>query len=137
MTKQSNRRASLKPQSTSPWEWAVGGLGAVLVSAALGYLIFLSFAREETLPLIAIEPVLPAQQIGDAYLVRFEASNQSSSTVAGLRIKGELRTGESVETSLAIFDYLPAFSKRIGGMFFRQDPGHGTLKIHATSYRDP
>lgn len=137
MPKRSTERAALKPQSASPWEWAVGGLGAVLVIGALGYLMVLSLAREETLPLISIEPLLPVQQIGDAYLVRFEASNQSSSTVAGLRIRGELRTGDSVETSLANFDYLPAFSKRVGGMFFRRDPGRGTLKIYATSYRDP
>jgi uncharacterized protein (TIGR02588 family) len=136
MAKRVNR-AALKPQSTSPSEWVIGGVGAILVLGAIAYLTFLSIMPKQALPTVSVEVDVPAQQNGETYLVRFAARNLSSSTLAAVRIRGELRTGDRVETSHVNFDYLPAFSARHGGLFFRQDPNRGELQIYATSYREP
>ena len=131
------KRAVLKPQSSSPSEWVIGGVGAALVLGAIAYLAFLSITREQASPTISVEARLPAQQAGETYLVRFAARNLSSSTLAAVRIRGELRTGNRVETTHVTFDYLPAFSTRLGGLFFRDDPARGELQIYAASYREP
>ena len=98
MAKRVNR-AALKPQSTSPSEWAIGGVGAVLVVGAIAYFTFLSIMPDQALPTVSVEARFPAQRTGEAYLVRFAARNLSSSTLAAVRIRGELRTGDRLETS--------------------------------------
>jgi uncharacterized protein (TIGR02588 family) len=132
-----DKQAGLKPKSTSPSEWAIGGVGAVLVVAAIAYFTFLSILPDQALPGVSVEARFPAQRAGDGYLVRFAAHNLSSSTLAAVRIRGELRTGDQLETNHVSFDFLPAFSTRLGGLFFREDPDRGELKIFATSYREP
>jgi uncharacterized protein (TIGR02588 family) len=89
------------------------------------------------IPAVTVEHV-GTEAIPTGYVVRFRAVNASSATAAALRIAGELREGERlVEAGEALLDYLPGYSERHGGMFFRQDPKRYNLVLYPVSYAEP
>lgn len=122
---------------TSAWEWAVAALGAALVAGAIGYLVHHAVTVGEAVPEIAVEHTGTRPTQG-GYIVRFLARNRGGATAASLRIEGELLQGSSVvETGEATLDYLPPFSERRGGLFFREDPGRHELRLVPKGYADP
>ena len=137
MSKRPKHSRSIRPQSTSAWEWAIAIVGALLVVSTVGYLIYFEASTSSRPPQVTIDrPVITRS--GDKHLVSFIARNQSSATAAGLQIRGELRQdGRVVESSELSFDYLPGFSERQGYFYFEQDPSVGELDVYPLSYVEP
>jgi uncharacterized protein (TIGR02588 family) len=118
-------------------EWVVAAIGAVLVAATIGYLVWLALSRDEAPPdvRVAATGVVALQ---DGWLVKFRATNAGAAAAAELLIEGELvGEGGPVETSEATIDYLPPRSEREGGLFFSRDPRRHELHLRAKGYVDP
>ena len=118
-------------------EWIVGGLGAVLVSGAIAFLVYHALTRDRTPPDVSVvaERVL---ELENGYLVQFRALNRGGSAAAQLMIEGEVAGPDgSTEVSEAVLDYVPARSGREGGLWFSGDPRAGQLTLRAKGYADP
>lgn len=121
---------------TSPLEWVVAGVSALVVLGTAGFLV-----REATGP--SSPPLITVQvdtvvRAGQGWLVEFQARNSGHSTAAGLVIEGELTSDTgAVEKSEMIIDYVPARGKRQGGLFFSHDPRQNRLDIRPKGYERP
>ena len=132
-----SKKRALDPKSTTIVEWIAAGLGALMLTGAISYLLYTAAVSSATEPDVAI--VVGATSPGQGgYAVAFKAQNRSSFSAAKVRIRGELRSsGELVETAETELDYLPAFSSRSAGLYFRHDPREGRLELFPVSYTDP
>lgn len=118
-------------------EWFVGALGAVLVAAVIGYLVYQALGRDQTPPEVRVvaERVL---ELRNGWLVQFRAINDGGQAAAQLQVEGELAGPEGViETGEAMIDYLPPRSAREGGLFFSRDPRAFELQLRAKGYARP
>jgi uncharacterized protein (TIGR02588 family) len=126
-----------KQPSTSRWEWVAAGLGLIIVGAIIGYLIYFGMSEHGKVPVIEVQ-VIEIHPTPAGYVVRFNTLNRGGVTAAGLRIRGELRRGETVlEETETELDYVPPHSERKASLIFQADPGSGTLRITPTGYTDP
>ncbi len=119
------------------WEWIVAFVGLTLVVTSIGFMLYRAIKGNSSPPQIAVsvDSVLPAD---DGFLVTFRVVNLGELTAAGLSVEGELRSStESVETSMAILNYVPSRSERRGGLFFTNDPQKYELKLRAKGYERP
>lgn len=131
------RQKNDAPERTSPLEWAVALLGAVLVFGTIGYLVYYGISHPETPPNVTVthssSSVLPG-----GYLIEFTAENDGNTTAADLLITGTLFDGErTVEESEATLDYLPQQAKRKGGLIFQENPAEFDLRLEASGYATP
>lgn len=119
------------------WEWAMAGVGMVLLLASLGYFSYLAVVREADIPAPAIE-VTSVEEQGGRFLVRLRVSNRGRSTAAEVKVTGSLtRDGQVVEESETQFQYLPGESSRDGGLFFSRNPREFQLELLPRSYQKP
>lgn len=120
----------------SKWEWVAGAIGLLLVLASVGYMI--RAALESPTPPRVVVAVDSVSTRGGTYLVHFTARNEGRTTAAQVTVEGELRTGsgEPVRSSTTL-DFVPAASRRSGGLYFREDPRGGQLVVRALGYGDP
>lgn len=118
----------------SPLEWAVAGLGLVLVVGAVGFTLFETTASDAP-PDVQLH-ILDVTASSGGYLVRIEARNAGSEAAAELGVEGSAQIGGTVETSDTTFDFLPPDSVREGGLFFSGDP-RGSLTLRVLGYREP
>lgn len=122
---------------TSPVEWAVAALGALLVLGAAGSLLYEALAGPATPPAVAVE-VRAIQPVGSGYLVEFEAFNHGGETAAQVTVEGTLsHDGSEVEASTTMLDFIPPEAHRRGGLFFTEDPRAFELALRATGYASP
>jgi uncharacterized protein (TIGR02588 family) len=127
------------PQEKSPslLEWLFAAIGVLVVTSALGFLIYRGATKRDTPPAIKIE-VESVTQTGGTYLVSFRVFNSGDTTAADLTIEGELKNGEKPEeTSDVTMTYVPAQSVRRGGLFFTKNPSDFQLNIRAKGYEQP
>jgi uncharacterized protein (TIGR02588 family) len=118
-------------------EWIAGTLGAVIVSAAIAFLIYEGVAGDQSPPDITVE-IKDVAAVRDGYRVRFEATNQGGEAAAQVVIEGVIAKGEEdLETSETTLGYVPARSERGGGLFFSKDPRSAELRVRARGYEDP
>jgi uncharacterized protein (TIGR02588 family) len=108
--------------------------GLIIVLAVLGVLGYEASTREDAPPEIILQKT-DVKALGEGYWVKVEATNKGSSATASLMIEGEVGDGEAKEVSTVTFDYVPAHSKREGGLFFTRDPAH--VKLRALGYQNP
>ena len=125
------------PSGTSQVEWAVAGIGAAVVAATIGAMLYYGFSESGQHPVITFTTA-GIEKVGDQYLVNFIARNDGDATAAALNVVGTLMDGEAVlEESEATFDYLPGNSQRSGGLFFLRDPAGHELRISSIGYARP
>lgn len=118
-------------------EWIVAGIGFILVSAAVGYLLYLEFTRGSEPPHLVIEAE-SVFALQDGYAVRFVVTNLGDRTAEGVFIEGELtKDGRAVEVSQVEIDYAPAHSKRRGTLLFTRDPSGFTLQLRSLGFEEP
>jgi uncharacterized protein (TIGR02588 family) len=133
MTARTRQRRSEIP----PWEWAIAGVGLVILLSMLAYLISRARGGHTSPPSIVITTDSVTRSAG-GFLVSFSASNRGGRTAAAVQIEGTLASPDSViEQSMATLDYLPARSHRTGGLFFTVDPRQHRLSLRATGFATP
>jgi uncharacterized protein (TIGR02588 family) len=131
------RARKTKPSDIPLLEWAVGALGALIVAAVIGFLLYQGFAGDASPPEIHVE-VKRIAPVRDGFRVEFEARNAGGEAAAQVTIEGVLsRPGAEPQRSAVTLGYLPAHSERGGGLFFNTDPRTGELSVRARSYEDP
>jgi uncharacterized protein (TIGR02588 family) len=124
-------------QGTSAIEWLAAGIGGLMFSVMIAYMVIAGLDETDGVPSIEIEAAAPVRQ-GRVFIVRFDARNVGSQTASGLVVKATLSRGETeIETAEATIDYLPTGSTRSGGFFFQHDPKDYVLDVIPVSYADP
>ena len=127
-----------RPPATSPLEWLVAGLGALLALALLGFIgsEALSGANQGPAMLaVRAERIVPTP---GGFVAELEVRNRSDSTAAAVQIEGMLKQGdEVVETSRATIDYVPGRGRQQAGLLFTRDPAALRLEVRATGYQVP
>lgn len=122
---------------TSPWEWAVGVLGALLVGGTIAFMLWETVALDQTPPDIVIQ-VDSVTQTRAGWLVEFRARNLGTTTAAQVNVEGELRADTGVvETSDATIDFVPGRSFRRAGLLFSEDPRRHRMEIRTKGYDLP
>ncbi|MBC7898660.1 MAG: hypothetical protein H7070_01285 [Saprospiraceae bacterium] len=124
-------------EQTPVWEWIIAAFGLILVTGAVGTMVYRAAAENPTPPNLSfsIDSIEPT---ANGYLVKFTVKNTGNRTAAGLNIEGVLKNGEDdAETSSATLTYAPANSVRQGGLFFTKDPNQFNLQIRALGYEQP
>lgn len=118
-------------------EWAAASVGGGLLLAAVGYLVWNAALSADAPPDVAAA-VLRVDRLNDGWRALVRADNHGGTTAAEVAVEAELsRPGQPPERATITFDYIPADSQRTGGVFFRNDPGGGTVTVRAIGYRDP
>jgi len=118
-------------------EWAAACTGGLLLAAAVGYLTW-NAARFADSPPDLSASVVRVDRLTGGWRALVRATNQGGTSAAEVSVEAELsRPGQPPERVTVTFDYIPADSERTGGVFFRTDPGGGTLTVRAIGYRDP
>jgi len=126
-----------KPGEIPMLEWIVGGIGAVIVAAAIGVLLYEGAAGDHSPPDITVE-IKEVSAVRDGYRVRFEATNEGGEAAAQVVIEGVIAKGDTIlETSETTLAHLPARAERGGGLFFATDPRAAELRVRARGYEDP
>lgn len=122
---------------TSPWEWLIASISALLVATTIGYLVYDSLKQGTTPPLIEIRADSTIVVDG-TYIVELQLRNSGRTTAERLTIEGTLLHGDSaVQTSTVTLDYLPARSERRAALIFSHDPGLYRLRLRPTGYTHP
>lgn len=122
-----------KPKPKPPLlEWIASAAGLVLILAVTAVIARDAFNGSAGMaPNIQVF-VRDQQQVGQRWVVRFEAQNMSPVTAAQVTIEG---TSSDGEVSTAVIDYIPGRSVRGGGLIFSRDPNGARLR--ALGYQDP
>jgi uncharacterized protein (TIGR02588 family) len=136
--KNSQRKNGQEKEPPSLLEWIFAAVGLLVITSAVGFLIYRGATKGNAPPAIKIE-VESVSQSGENYLVSFRALNSGDTTVAELTIEGELKNGAGtgIETSDIKMTYLPAQSMRRGGLFFTRNPNEYQLQIRAKGFEQP
>lgn len=118
-------------------ELLVALLGLLLVLGTIGFMIYKAVWAVESPPdiVITIDSINP---VTDGYLVNIKTLNNGGTTAQGLTIEAELSSNnQAVETSEITIEYLPSYSERKGGIFFKNNPGDFELKVRPKGYEQP
>lgn len=135
--KEESKNEKSKEEKPSSLEWIVAAVGILLVSGAIGFLIYRGATKGDLPPKLKIE-VLSIVKADENYVVKFRVINAGEITAAGLTIEGELKNGEkSEETSDVTMTYIPSQSTRRGGLIFTKNPNEYQLQIRAKGYEQP
>ena len=118
-------------------EWAVFGVGLVLVLATLGFLIRESLAASGGPPEIVARLGPPRASAG-GFMVPVEVVNVGKGTAEDVKVAVvlELPQAEREESELDIA-FLPRDSRRNGWVTFRSDPARGTLRLGPIAFEEP
>lgn len=131
-----HRKTSARSQPAL-WERIVALAGLALVVVLLTYLGYQAIANHEKPPYIVVS-VTEVSRNASGFLVQFVAENLGDGTAAGVLVTGELRrNGRVVESAQATLDYIPAKSRRGGGLFFTRDPREHELRLAPSGYTTP
>lgn len=125
-------------KAPTPWlEWAMAGLGLVLLLAALAVILVDALSGPRGPAEIAVRQ-LEVTRAGALWRVEVEAANAGGRTAAGVELTGQLAVpGAAPETASATLDYLPAGGRRRAALAFRHDPRQGELQLHAAGWTEP
>jgi uncharacterized protein (TIGR02588 family) len=119
-------------------EWAVFGVGLVLVLATLSYLVYDGATAADTPP--DVEVRLGAARPGGAgFLVPVTVFNRGGQTAEGVSVEVVLEAPGLPEPERGEFTvaFLPRRGTREGWVSFRTDPRSGKLAARALGYEKP
>jgi len=118
-------------------EWVVFALGLVLVSAALGYLIYAGASMGREPPSLEVRLGTPEQRQYN-FIVPVTVVNHGDETAEGVHIEVVLESGgeEKARGELDV-PFLPRHATREGWVAFEQDPRAAQLKARVLGYQKP
>jgi uncharacterized protein (TIGR02588 family) len=118
-------------------EWAVFGVGLVLVLATLGFLIRESLGAAGGPPDVVARLGSPRPSAG-GFMVPVEVANVGKGTAEDVKVTVvlELPRSEREEAELDIA-FLPRDSRRDGWVTFQSDPAGGTLRLGTIAFEVP
>jgi uncharacterized protein (TIGR02588 family) len=135
--KQKNEGEKLRHEGPPFWEWIIAAAGFILVSGAVGFLLFQALTKKNQSPDFFIT-VNSVSSRSNAFLVEFQVENKGDETAAAVMIEGELKRGaEIIEKSSARLTYVPSHSIHKGGLLFSNNPNELELKIRVSGYEKP
>ena len=119
------------------FEWVVFAFGLILVSAALGYLIYAGASMGHEPPTLEVRLGTPEPQ-QFSFIVPVTVVNHGDETAEGVRIEVVMESG-GVEKARGELDiaFLPRHATREGWVTFAQDPGPSQLKARVLGYQKP
>lgn len=136
MTQMPKGRSRTKSSRASLWEYVVGALGALLVTATIFYLALDARSAESPPDLVVVAERISRGESG--YIVEIEVENRGTETAATVLVLGELRQGDAVvEGAEASLDYVPGNSNRPAGLVFTLDPTAYRLVLRAVGFDLP
>lgn len=119
------------------WEPIIAFIGAALVLGLVAFLAYQAVFGQDAPPDLVLRQGATARN-GEDYLVDVTAYNRGGRTAAQVKITGTLKQGETVvEEAEFTLDYVPPYSERRGGLFFRHDPDQADLELRVAGYTDP
>jgi len=133
MTKGARRRVEKN------WlEWAVFGVGLVLVVSTLAYLVYDGATSADAPPEIEVRLGEPRRG-GPGFLVPVTVFNRGGETAGGVTVEVVLEGAGSPEPERGEFTlaFLPRRGTREGWVAFRSDPRAGRLTARALGYERP
>ena len=118
-------------------EWVVFVLGLMIVSAALGYLIYAGASMGHQPPSIEVRLGTPERQEFN-FIVPVTVVNHGDETAGGVRIEVVMESGgeEKARGELDVA-FLPRHATREGWVTFEQDPRAAQLKARVLGYQKP
>ena len=111
-------------------EWAMGGLGLLLVLAALAVIVIDAFG--ETAPARLEARLLEVRPAGSVWLAEVEVRNRGGQTAAAVQVEG--RVGDT--TAHASLAYVPAHGQGTVTLAFPSDP-RGTVALSVPGWTRP
>ena len=136
MTEARNRKSP--PADIPALEWIAAGIGLLLTLAILGVMAWQAIAGGTEPPPAVEVRIAQVVAVRSGYAVEIELSNHSPATAAGVEVQGDLLAdGRVVESSRMTIDYVPGFSTRRAGLYFRADPRAHALDVRALGYSAP
>ena len=122
---------------TPLWEWLIAAIGAVLILFVLGALVWEAVFESKSPPRIELRVKQTAPQ-GSGELVLIEAHNHGQQVASALKVRGVLRSGDTViESREVTIDYLPHRSSKIVGLFFSQPTAGHDLRLEPIGFVQP
>jgi uncharacterized protein (TIGR02588 family) len=119
-------------------EWAVFGVGLLLVAGTLGYLIYDGAAGGNAPPAVEVKLGEP-RPTGHNFVVPVEVTNHGDQTAEGVTVEVTLEVaggGEPERGELTVA-FLPRRATREGWVAFRTDPRSGRLTPRVLGYEKP
>jgi uncharacterized protein (TIGR02588 family) len=118
-------------------EWAVFGLGLLLVTATVGYLVYDGATNPGGPPAVEVRLGEP-RPTGHNFIVPVVVTNRGGQTAGGVTVEVTLEAGggepERGEFTLA---FLPRGATREGWVAFSSDPRAGRLTPRVLGYEKP
>jgi uncharacterized protein (TIGR02588 family) len=118
-------------------EWAVFGVGFILVLGTVGFLVWDAATARDSPPDLAVTLGAPERR-GEGWAVPVTVRNRGQETAEEARVEVvlELPGGEREEAELD-FAFVPRGSKREGWVQFLHPPASGRLTGRVTGYEQP
>ena len=119
-------------------EWAVFGVGLLLVLSTLGFLIYDgATSAGDAPPALKVELGAPEQH-GEQFIVPVTVTNEGGETAEGVTVEVALeREGREAERGEFAVAFLPRQGKREGFVTFRTDPRTARLVPRVLGYEKP
>jgi uncharacterized protein (TIGR02588 family) len=134
-TSSSQRKPAAAPEIPLA-EWIAGGIGLLLVTFTVGFMLYSALTRGDAPPDVRVE-LLSVTPVSDGFVAKFRAANHGDHAASQVHIFGAHGEGSAREESEAVLDFLAAHSHKGGGLFFRREPSRDTLSLRATGYQEP
>lgn len=119
-------------------EWAVFGVGLLLVAATLSYLVYDGATAADAPPDVEVKLGEPRPG-GVGFLVPVTVYNRGGQTAEGVSVEVVLEAAGTPEPERSEFTvaFLPRQGTRKGWVSFRADPRAGKLTARAHGYEQP
>lgn len=131
-------RKGRETRRVSLLEIAASGAGLLLTLAMIAFIGWEALTRPGDLPPAVTVEAREISQVGDLWILAFQAVNHTQSTAGNVEIVGILRQdGREVDRGRTTLDHVPGGSSARGGLFFRSDPRVGQVELRALGYAQP
>lgn len=124
------RKTPGPPPAPALLEWAMGGLGLLLVLAALSVILAEAFGPQS--PAAPAARLVEARPAASGWRAEVEVTNTGDRTAAAVEVEGRL----GAETATATLDYLPARGRETVFLTFDADP-RGAVELSVPGWTEP